>query len=382
MKHKYTHYSFLLLGFILAISTVACKPGPVLQWSKTFDGGIIDSIQQTKDGGYILCGIKPFYETPHDSGAWLIKTDADGNKVWDKTFSRDVADFPWSARQTTDGGYIICGDTLIKTDGNGDKLWEKVFNDVRGNSIQQTIDSGYIICGESDRGLKLLKTDAEGNIIWDKTFVDSEDVGSEYRGNSVQQTIDGGYIVCGITWPLQHLKGLQDSGYISNSNVWLIKTDAEGNKVWDKTFSGKVYAEGYSVQQTLDGGYIICGTGDNGRNWKTLNVLLIRTDANGNRLWEKVFDRGHGSSVQLTTDGGYIICGTADLYISGLIEGLPRHCWLIKTDADGNKLWDKTFGEGITYCRSVQQTADGGYITCGQMHNSNSALLFKIASFP
>jgi hypothetical protein len=392
MKHRRTHYTLLLFGIIIVISLSACigktgpvsRPGPALQWSRTFDGGVIDSIQQTKDGGYILCGTKTSYENPNEAGTWLIKTDADGNKLWDKTYNADVTDFSREVQQTIDGGYIICGNIitdevgnycfwLIKTDQDGNKLWDKIFASTKfgawGNSVQQTTDDGYVLCGQSDDHTRLIKTDAEGNTIWDRILASQNDTDS---GSSVRQTTDGGYIVCGDTWPLQ------TDMSADRPNIWLIKTDANGDKLWDKTFGSRLlYYGGTSVQQTTEGGYIVCGTGGADVAVGPLGVLLIKTDANGNSLWEKVFEPGHGNSVQQTTDGGYIICGSSDS--SGL--NIPLNGWLIKTDADGNKLWDETFDKGIIYCSSVRQTADGGYITCGRIHSdtSNRSLLLKIA---
>jgi hypothetical protein len=373
MQHRFTNCALLLLVLIFIGSLPACwggrepeQPELSIQWSKIFEGRSIDSVQQTKDGGYILCGGKLLDENPHDAGVWLLKTDAGGNTIWDKTFSGESTVFGNSVQQTTDGGYIVCGDTLIKTDADGNELWKKVFEGW-GYSVQQTRDSGFIICGRSEHHLRLTKTDADGNATWDKMFISQ----AIDEGNSVQQTTDGGYIVCGNTW------AVQDYGGIDRPNVWLIKTDAEGNKLWDKTFGGTLYHSGHSVQQTTDGGYIICGTGDAEGAEYTLGVLLIKTDASGNKLWERVFENGHGSSVKQTTDGGFIICGTASFGISVVTQ---EHCWIIKTDADGNKLWDGVFGKGISYCRSIQQTADGGYITCGTIHRqeSNRALLIKI----
>jgi hypothetical protein len=389
MRHRFTLYVILLLGIIPFISLSACtgllelvsEPGPDIQWSRTFgDGRNVwgNSVQQTTDGGYILCGRT---ETPSEERvAWLIKTDADGNKIWDKIFNPGVDGEAEanSVQQTKDGGYILCGTVvtketgiwlyyiwLIKTDAGGNKMWDKLFvgsqRGASGHSVQQTTDGSYIICGRSDDYLWLMKTDAEGNTIWDKTFVARH----MDQGNSVQQTTDGGYIVCGWSRPLI------EGWIVGKPNVWLIKTDADGNKLWDKMFGGELYAEGASVQQTMDGGYIICGVGETEKNIGALSQLLLKTDANGNEVWYKIFNRGYGYSAKQTIDGGYILCGKTRLHTG----------WVIKTDAEGNKLWNKRIGKGFAWGSSVQQTADGGYVICGSDYSAgaNHVLLVKIA---
>jgi hypothetical protein len=403
VRHKSTRYALLLLGIIPVISLLSCagKPEPVLQWSRTFGrgspdafgGGLPDggySVQQTTDGGYVVCG----YTQPDGPGSediWLIKTDADGNKLWDKTFSGGLPKGGNSAQQTTDGGYIVCGTTasygtdgegiwLIKTDADGNKLWDKMFGPGKtewGNLVRQTTDSGYIVCGTTatyragNENIWLIKTDADGNKLWDKTF-GGEDT---YQGRSVQQTTDGGYIVCG--------------GIIScypvpcTSKILLIKTDGDGNKLWDKTFGGGKDDYGFSVQQTGDDGYIVCGS-TRSRRAGDEAVWLIKTDGDGNKLWDKTFGgkaNQIGDSVQQTKDGGYIICGTTIYCWSG-----TEFCWrkllLIKTDAAGSKLWDKIFeGKDGGTGYSVQQTTDGGYVVCGETYyrGYSDVLLLKIA---
>ena len=346
-------------------------------FQNTFGGDSLDmgySVQQTTDGGYITTGSTNSYGNG-DSDVYLIKTDGSGDSIWTKIFGGENQDYCNSVQQTTDGGYIITGRTesygagnkdvyLIKTDGNGDSLWTKTFGGTsfdNGISVQQTNDGGYIILGGTEsygagnRDIYLIKTDGNGDSLWTKTFGGA----SQDFGNSVQQTNDGGYIVTGVT----------ESYGAGNKDAYLIKTDASGDSLWTKTFGGSKFDLGNSVQQTNDGGYIVTGrTASFGAG--SLDVYLIKTDGNGDSLWTKTFGGSSfdlGFSVQQTTDGGYIIIGGTDSYGNG-----DRDFYLIKTDVNGDLIWTKTFG-GIfrDVGSSVQQTTDGGFIITGYTSSGN-----------
>ena len=245
------------------------------EWDKTFGGSRDDvgnSVQQTSDEGYVIAGS---YSAGHYD-IWLIKTDPQGNKEWEETFGGPDYDKSYSVQQTSNGGYIVVGGTksygagfydvyLIKTDSTGNKEWDKTFGGPdydHGRSVQQTSDGGYVIAGETttcdpqmERRPWLIKIDSTGNKEWDRIFGRSNLDGC----SSGQQTSDGGYIIVGYT-----------SG-TGSYDIWLIKTDSNGSKEWDKTFdvseprgilgilSYSHGDEGHSVQQTSDGGYIIVG---------------------------------------------------------------------------------------------------------------------------
>jgi hypothetical protein len=291
--------------------------------------------------------------------------------MWTKTFGGSNIDIGHSVKETTDGGFIITGYTrsfgtmsgrnvwLIKTDAFGNEEWNSAFggnDDDEGYSVQQTTDGGYIVAGH---------TKSFGAGLKDVYLLKTDSLGNllwsktfggihDDEGYSVQQTTDGGYIIAGVT-----------SSFSSGGrDVWLIKTDPAGNEVWRKNLGGLSSDGAWSVQQTTDGGYIIGGwTFSHGPGFIG-NAWLLKTDASGNEEWNKAFggtgvDRAY--SVKQTFDGGYILTGYTSSFGAGLDDML-----LIRTDALGNELWFKTFGgTGRDYGNDVQQTFDGGFIVTG-----------------
>ncbi|MEO0049802.1 MAG: T9SS type A sorting domain-containing protein, partial [candidate division WOR-3 bacterium] len=217
---------------------------------------------------------------------YLIKTDTNGDTIWARTYGGTDYEFGYSVQQTADGGYIITGNSgplhiydvyLVKTDANGDTIWTRTYGgteDDEAFSVQQTFDGGYIIAGWTysfstgdSADVYLVKTDSFGDTVWTRTYGGAEDDDAR----SVQQTTDGGYIVAGWTYSFS-------TG--DSADVYLIKTDANGDTIWTRTYGGEKNVCGYGVQQTADGGYIIAGkiiqTG--GRYW---DVYLIKTDSLG-----------------------------------------------------------------------------------------------------
>jgi hypothetical protein len=342
-----------------------------ITFQKTYGGTIDDvglSARQTTDGGYIICGLTTSFGAG-SRDVYLVKTDSIGDTLWTKTYGGTNDDVGESVQQTADGGYIITGYTksfgvdsidvyLIKTNPSGDTLWTKTYGGTGlddGYSVQQTTDGGYVIAGATGSfgpasfSVYLIKTDINGNSLWSKTFGGTD----HEHGSSIHQTTDGGYIIAGST-------GSFGAG---GDDVYLIKTNATGDTLWTKTFGGTNTDAAESVQQTVDGGYIITGYTSSfgaGNN----DIYLIKTDTIGDTLWTKTFggiSSDGGSSVQQTTDGGYVMAGSTASFGAG-----SHDVYLIKTDANGDSLWTKTFG-GIDYDDgySVQQTTDGGFIIAG-----------------
>jgi len=379
----------LLLLFSLSHTFSSAQAPPVKQWDKTYGGSSYDllySLQQTSDGGYVLGGTSQSGKSGNKntdskggSDYWVVKTDANGKKQWERTFGGTYTEDLRSLQQTSDGGYILGGSSnsvtptvysqywVVKIDSNGVKQWDRAFGEVRQEdqlkSVQQTTDGGYILGGYTGClgycGAKyyVVKIDANGNMQWEKNYKSTGD-DALY---SLQQTSDGGYI----------LGGIMHAGYVYKntypSHPWIIKIDAKGNEQWDKTFEDYYYNSLPSIKQTLDGGYIF-----GAYFYLSTDYQIIKTDANGNEQWSKNYGGDNHvelRSLQQTSDGGYILGSYSSSGVSRDKTDTSRggyDYWIVKTDADGNKQWDQTYGgNGDDQLNSLQQTADGGFILGG-----------------
>ncbi len=344
---------------------------PSLEWSGTYGGTgnqWANSLVQTSDGGYAMAG------WTESSGAgpvdfWFVKVNAAGGMLWNHTYGEAKDQFAFSLIQTSDGDYALAGYTdsfgagkdkfwLVKTDPNGNMIWNKTYggaNDDYGVSVVQTSDGGYAMAGWTNSSgvgvinAWLVKTDALGNMIWNKTYGGA---GDNYAV-SVVQTSDKGYVLAGFT----------DSFGAGGYDFWLVKTDASGNMQWNQTYGGTGNDRGECVKQTSDGGYAIAGStssfgAGNDDFW------LVKTDPDGNMIWNKTYG-GSGDdeaySMIQTSDGGYALAGYTDSFGAGNDD-----FWLVKTDAPGNMQWNQTYG-GTAYSEAycVIQTSDGGYALAG-----------------
>jgi hypothetical protein len=340
---------------------------PNMLWNKTFGGEDEDegwSVQQTADGGYILTGFYNYDPDDHNGDLWLVKTDGNGNEIWNRTFGGMYNDYGFSVKQTTDGGYIITGSTqnslgyydlfLIKTDMNGIAEWTKIYGaaetDEKGYDVLQETDGGYVIVAEHEYGFWLMKTNQSGDIEWEKTIL----IGGESSAYQIQKTADGGYVIVGCS---------------ETSSTFIVKTDSYGNIQWNRSYSEDEYYMGKSIDQTNDGGYIVTG---NTMELGTYDIMLFKTDADGTQMWKQVFsgnDFYMSDYVEQTIDGGYIITGTGEL----------QDVLILKTDANGSQQWVEYFGgTNSDWGHEVHQTTDGGYIIIGETYSSSTNFDFYL----
>ncbi|MFC1754823.1 hypothetical protein ACFL96_15755 [Thermoproteota archaeon] len=295
--------------------------------------------------GYMLAGNTSGGQGTTSNDFCLIRTDNQGNEMWSRTYDGfGSADILYGARQTSDGGYILAGEThlpgpwfgdhdvyLIKTDALGNEVWSKNYGGMNasqyGRAVQQTPDGGYAVAGRTSAGscdMYLIKVGPQGDFEWERSYGSPDN--AEFAWSMVQ-TSDGGYALAG--------KFLFFGSEGDEYDMCLVKTDALGNEEWSRRYgaSGIDCIEGtYAVRQTSDGGFILAGQAiapdtENG------DIMLVKTDACGNKRWSRYFDWGgyndSSHAVQQTADGGYVVAGRAN------IPPRDTDTYVVKTDSLG-----------------------------------------------
>lgn len=311
-----------ILTASLACAGLSHAQEPDSLWQRTYGGAGPDygfSVRRTDDGGYILTGhTSSFGAGGYD--VYLVKTNADGDSVWTRAFGGPRDEGSHCVRQTEDGGYIVAGYTesfglgeidvyLVKTDPDGDTLWTRTHGGT-GNEycygVDLKDDGGCILVGSSpsltppDSDILVIKTTAAGDSTWMGLYGGT---GNDY-GYCVEQTADGGYIVSGAIY----ITGTAEY------QLYIIKLFPDGMIEWRKLYGGSNDEVGYYVEQiAADQGYIVAGytisygAGD----W---DMYLVRTASDGDTLWTTTYGdslREWAHGVQQTPDGGFILCGSA-----------------------------------------------------------------------
>jgi hypothetical protein len=389
---------------------------PAAEFNQTYGNGSANALIKSADGGYVMAGT--INSTGADYSGFvgnvsLVKTDSSGNIQWNRTYNRvGLNDVVYSVIQTTDGGYVIVGCTmtssigiwdysnfggpgsgvfhvtltrpsafLIKTDPTGNKTWNKsyYYNStsytiinatgryttiinyaVSGYSVVEADNGDYVIVGStnyfaSGNHLEVLffKTSQNGTALFDQAY---SGIGADV-GYSIVKTSDGNYAIVGYR-----------TSSTGNRDVYLIKTNTNGDMIWNKTYGDLGYDIGNSLIQTTDGGYLVAGS-TNSSGEGNSDFWAAKLDINGNMQWNKTYG-GAGSdsasSVIQVVDGGYAIAGTTNSFGAGNTDA-----WLVKTDAYGNAQWNKTIGGPFDDgAKSVVQANDGGFALAGYTNSS------------
>ena len=388
-KNQYKYYQIIVEDYWELSSSSNIQIGN--SWTrflKSFGDQNFDygrSILQTENEDYLILGYNSALGNSANNIS-LIRTDSDGNMIWEQDINLSQTDKAYDFIITTDGNYLIVGQStssingssdilLLKTNSFGTVEWELHYGDDQdniGQSVYQTYDGGFIVCGftvSPNTGYNyvyLLKINSEGVEEWSKSYGGE---GHDY-GYSVLQDTDGGYIIAGVS---------RSSGD-SNGDGFLMKTDSDGNQLWSKTYGGPLAEVIYDVDFTSDGGFILAGHTNsygNGAN----DAFLIKVNSGGVEEWSQTFGSAgtdYARSGTQTNEGGYFITGYSDSFGSGTFDP-----WWIKVDQDGNYEKDQVYitnGDGRVF--SGVQTLDGGYAMAGyvipETQSNPDILLIKV----
>lgn len=307
------------------------------------------SIIQTMDSGFIMAGYSESsdFDVTANNGQgdfWVVKLDDSGSIVWGKNYGGSKWERAYSVMATNDGGYIVAGESesgdqdvsgnhgdydywIIKLDSIGAIQWEKNFGGSgsdRARSIELTTDGGFIVAGESnsiDHDISanygkndywLLKLDSIGNIEWNKNYGGSE----ADNAAAVITTTDGGYLIAGESHSTDHDVTVN----YGNGDFWLVKVDNSGAVQWEKNYGGTDYDAAYSVFWTSDGGYIAAGLTSSSDNdvsqiYRVMDCWIIKVNSAGSLEWEQNFggrDYETARCIMQAEDGGYIFAGYTD----------------------------------------------------------------------
>jgi hypothetical protein len=381
-----------ILMALMIVSLANAQPPDTL-WTRTFGGPRLErfhDVKCTPDGGYIAVG-ETWSLPGHDVDWYVVKTDSLGHLQWSQTFGGPYDDRAQAMVLTNDGGYVIAGhisgDTsryedgaLVRLNAQGDSVWGHLYGGYSSDVIWamgSTTDGGYVLggftgtYGSGGWDFWMLKTDSLGDSLWSHTFGGRIDE----QGFAVQQTSDGGYAIGGSTASFS--AGAYD--------MWLVKTNAQGDSLWSRTYGGGSFDEVRAMQQTMDSGFILVGyTGSFGQGWE--NAWLVKTDSLGNMEWNRAYgnvEQTYAMCVRQLGDGGYIV-GGANSYGTGNIPN-----WLLRTNALGDSLWGCIWGSGRgDGIDALAVTPEGGYILAGhwdwdiQGITSGDACLIKTARDP
>jgi hypothetical protein len=365
-----------VLVLLPLLTQLALAQPPAADWSHTYGGEateLLNDVQPTNDGGFIFAGLSGSFGFGDDD-AYVLRTDANGDSLWSNTYGGFDNDVAGSIRPTSDGGWIIAGSTassgaghtdmwLLKLAANGSQQWQHTYGGAGydfATAGEQTSDGGYILCGATTVSqfaypqARLIKTDSAGTVVWERTYGADD---HEQAAMDVHQTSDHGYILCGYNSDFN----LGHGGW----DAWVLKTDSAGNNPQQQFYGGVGSDAAYSIQQTTDGGYILAGFTDRDASIAE-DYYFVKTDANLDTAWTRNWGRvflDEAFDVIQTSDGGYLATGHTCIPFFG---DCRYDILLVKTDSNGDSLWTWQFGnEQNDGANATRQTSDGGYIVAG-----------------
>jgi hypothetical protein len=381
----------IVISIIVLLSAgFAYGQAPNVLWYSTFGGYYTDetvSIARATNDDLLLAG---YSYSLIDGGfdAYLVRTNSEGDLISQSYIGSHSDDWANCIQPTTDGGFIVAGGTesfgvdesdiyLFKLDSEGQIQWQRTYGgeySEQADYVMQTDDGGYFLVGWTNSlgggydDIYILRTNSVGDSLWAKTF------GGQFydKAYSAVQTSEGDFVIIG---------GIGYFGY-NPIQAYLIKVNDNGDSLWAREIGGTLSDAGRSIAETPDSGFIFTGwTMSYGAGEH--DVYLVKTDADGEPLWYNTFggsDTDVGRFISPTTDGGYLITGYTQSFGNG-----SQNVYIVKVNSDGDSLWATAFGgDEDDYGWAGIEDIDGGYLVTGWTRSysprSKDALLMKLES--
>ena len=373
------------------------------------------SLINTSDGGFAVFGFTSSTDgdvlgkTSAENDYWLLKFDASGELEWNKTYGGSADDRGQAVIQTSDGGFAITGyamsddgdaslnrgfhdNWVLKLDALGNILWERSFGfsgHDHSYDIIETEDGGLLFIGFLDltaaladgfeaKGVTLsrhgvgefwcTKISAAGELLWQSYFGGS----NNDRAHAVTASPDGGFVLAGFTESTDFDISASRGSY----DFWVIKLNADGSLVWEKSLGGSGIEIASDITADPSGGFVVTGhsfsaDGDVSRNSGEADIWVVKLSETGELLWENSFGGiafDAAESISPARDGGFLISGTSRSSAADLQNAGENDLIALKIDASGNLLWQYTFGgSGVDLGFDLIESSDGGLLLTGEL---------------
>lgn len=343
---------------------------PGIDWVNHYggeNGDMVWSHKAVPTGGFILAG-ESGSNNNGESDMILVRVADDGEQQWLRYYGGDDSERCFDVINTSDNGFLLVGYSrsfgegqtdwyVIKTDSSGDPEWSRTYGGENFDECFSAIENqeGYSLAGftwsfgAGQKDFYLMQIDRRGQVVWEETY-GTEDF--EFCRNHVT-TVDGGYALTGYSIdPVDHSK-----------DIWLVITDSEGNMDTETSFGGRFNDDAYGMIRTSDDSYLMVGYSIEEEDGDS-DGFAVRTSADGDLVWEKTYGGDRDDIFQSVTEaeaGGYLLVGSTYSFGEGLMDG-----YMVRIDQDGNEIWSTTFGGNQTDEFLSAVATQSGYSLAGE----------------
>jgi len=377
MKKTYGALVLACMATLALSASTLTMNSEVTTFEKRIGGGEEDIAKSVivLDDGYLVVGKSKSFTKNRFFDIYVIKIDKLGNKVYSKHLGTKE-DEAGNAVVDTGDGYVIVGSSdklgndrksvyLVKIQKDGELIWERAFFSNKfdyysGNDLAKH-DGGFIIAS-TERHPKLFNervdayitsTDKKGHVFGTRRYGGEDDD----MANAIITTEDG-YVFAGATESFGH----------GDFDAYVLKMDKHGKRLWSRAYGGSDDDSANDIIEVSDG-YVLVGTTESfGRRYS--DVYVVKMNKNGKRLWQKSYGGSRDEEgYAIVDDGdGYVITGSAESYG----EGFRSDLYLFKIDRNGKLLWERIYGQKQDDVGYDLAKTDDGFIVVGTISDERT----------